>query len=677
MNTAYERIVDALRANGKRVVERDGSRAMAQCPAHDDQNPSLSIGLRQDGKGVVLNCHANCAHRDVLDAVGLTEGDLFDDVQLRAAYRSTADYTYPGGRVVHRKPDKSFPQSGNKTDRTLFGVDHVMPGENPVYVPEGEKDVLAAQSVGAVAVCSAMGAGKAHLADWSALKGHDVIVVADRDEPGRKHALDIASIVGRIAKVRIVEAKTGKDLADHIAAGLSLDELVPINPTAQNGVASGEQKKSKDPAVVRPFDVVTLSDVKPEKVSWLWKGRLPVGKLVTLDGDPGLGKSTLALTFAAIISSGGKWPDGELCGYTGDVVLMSAEDGLADTVRPRFDSAGGDPTRVHAVQGVPLSDNPDDGMRLPTLADIEQLRETVCRTAARLVIIDVLMAYLPTGVDSHRDQDIRQVLGRLARLADDTGCTVLMLRHLTKEKGGDPLYRGGGSIGIVGAARVGLLVAKDPDDETLCVLAPVKNNLSAPACALAYRVVEDELRDVSHINWIGATDHTAEELLSDTSMDVLNAVDEAKDWLEDYLKQRGRVRSKDAKTDGKEQGGFSEAALKRAASKLKVVAQAEGYPRFTYWSLPLHSRLNPLSTRPTELTEPTGSDVHKPKTGREPTERQSAQSAQSAQSDECLKGEPTERFQPPSGAGRCHVCGWHIATQGHKPDCSANTEGQS
>lgn len=91
-----------------------------------------------------------------------------------------------------------------------------------------------------------------------------------------------------------------------------------------------------------------LSDVKPERVSWLWPGRLPLGKLVTLDGDPGKGKSTLALTFGAIVTTSGVWPDRTRCEYPGDVILMSAEDGLADTVRPRLDAAGGDRTRVHA-----------------------------------------------------------------------------------------------------------------------------------------------------------------------------------------------------------------------------------------------------------------------------------------------------------------------------------------
>ena len=138
-----------------------------------------------------------------------------------------------------------------------------------------------------------------------------------------------------------------------------------------------------------------LADVQPEQVAWLWPGRIPVGKLVTLDGDPGLGKSTLALAITATITTAGTWPDGSLCAYPGAVLLMSAEDGLADTVRPRLDAAGADVTKVHAVDGVPI--DTDGTLRPPTLADVQALKEAITRTGARLLVIDVVMAYLPAG----------------------------------------------------------------------------------------------------------------------------------------------------------------------------------------------------------------------------------------------------------------------------------------
>jgi hypothetical protein len=331
------------------------------------------------------------------------------------------------------------------------------------------------------------------------------------------------------------------------------------------------------------FSAVRLSTVEPERVSWLWNGRIPLGKLITLDGDPDLGKSTLALTFAAAITTGGAWPDGTRCLYPGSVILLSAEDGLADTVRPRLDAAGADTSRVIAVKGVPL----DDGtLRPPTLGDIEHLRTLVKETNARLIIIDVLMAYLPTGTDSHKDQDIRRILARLSALAEDTGCSVLLLRHLNKGNG-DPMYRGGGSIGIVGAARAGMVVGTDPDDSQRRVLASVKNNLAPKPPSLVYRLVPDDIRGVARVDWVGYSDHDARDLLDRNNDDE---PPEAVQWLEDYLLQEGRVRSRDAKDAGRKEG-FSQRSIERAFTRLRVVSESEGFPRQTFWSLREAERL--------------------------------------------------------------------------------------
>ncbi|ORW25171.1 hypothetical protein AWC19_08260 [Mycobacterium palustre] len=309
-----------------------------------------------------------------------------------------------------------------------------------------------------------------------------------------------------------------------------------------------------------------------------------MGKLVTLDGDPGVGKSTLALTLAAMVSTGGLWPDRTSCEYPGDVILMSAEDGLADTIRPRLDAAGADVTRIHAVQGVPISEQEPDVMRMPTLGDIAQLRDTIIATNARLVIIDVLMAYIPTGVDSHRDQDVRQILARLSALAESTGCTILLLRHLNKGKG-DALYRGGGSIGIVGAARVGLVLATDPDDADLRVLAPLKNNLAAAPPSLSYRLVPDDLFDVARVQWVGESLRSAAELLSEREDDKDGTLSEVQGWLEDYLMQEGPCRSRDVKAAGQKEG-HSLRTIQRAREKLRVVVREKGFPRQSFWELP-------------------------------------------------------------------------------------------
>lgn len=333
-------------------------------------------------------------------------------------------------------------------------------------------------------------------------------------------------------------------------------------------------------AADRLISLVRLSDVEPERVTWLWPGRIPVGKLVVLDGDPGLGKSTLALGIGAIVTRGEQWPDGTRCEYPGAVILLSGEDGLSDTVRPRADAAGADVSRVHAVEGVAVVDESGErGLRPPTLADIAALESAIVDTSARLVVVDVLMSFLPTGTNSHKDQDIRQVLSRLSELANRTGCTVLLLRHLNKDSSRDPLYRGGGSIGIVGAARAGLLVAADPDDPDLRVLAMTKSNLARMPDSLTYRLADVDDLGVARVEWQGTSSRTAADLLGDTS-----GQSEAEQWLADYMAEQVCIPSKTAKADAAK-AGIPERSLQRAAKSLGIQVCSRGFPRVTWWEL--------------------------------------------------------------------------------------------
>lgn len=320
------------------------------------------------------------------------------------------------------------------------------------------------------------------------------------------------------------------------------------------------------------LELTCLSDVKPERLRWLWPGRLPIGKIVTLDGDPGLGKSTLALDIAATITTGGPWPDGGRCEHPGDVLLLSGEDGLADTVAPRAIAAGADTGRIHAIEGKSAID-PETGERYLqaiTLADVLGLAEAMARVRARALIVDVLMAFLPGGVDAHKDQDIRRVLTALSKASDANGCTVLLLRHLNKTKGADPLYRGGGSIGIVGAARSGLLVTADPNDPERRVLATVKSNLAQMPTALAYRLTDSPKHGVARVQWDGTVDYNAAELLAGPSADEDNDHGDVDEWLSKLLKD-GPVESAEVFKSA-DAAGFSKDKAKRAKKRIGATA---------------------------------------------------------------------------------------------------------
>jgi AAA domain len=393
--------------------------------------------------------------------------------------------------------------------------------------------------------------------------------------------------------------------------------------------------------------VVSLADVEPEHVSWLWPGYLPLGKLVVLDGDPGVGKSTVTLDWAARVSTGSPMPDGSP-GIKGTVLALSAEDGLADTIRPRLDAAGADSARVITITEIVVAG--EDGGRhtrpVSIPGDLPAIEAIITEHDVRLVIVDVLMAYLSADVNAHRDQDVRLALHRLAAMAERCGCCVIVLRHLNKSPGGSAVYRGGGSIGIIGAARAGFMCGADPDDETGTrrVLAPVKCNLAAEPDALAYQLVPDELRGCARIRWLGRAEHTAATLLRDWA-DADNRAErtETATWLEDFLtKEGGEAQRQDIFKAGRA-AGFSEAAIKRAKDKARITHRSAGFPRTTVWALPVGSpRAVSPQDEPTGPTEPTGDDLGK---HAEP----SGQSAQSAQSAQSLWSEPTEPTGWPEG----------------------------
>lgn len=345
---------------------------------------------------------------------------------------------------------------------------------------------------------------------------------------------------------------------------------------------------------------VPLADVTPEHVKWLWPGRLPVGKLVVLDGDPSVGKSTCAVDFAARVSTGRAWPDSSPC-QQGAVLLLSAEDGLADTIRPRLDAADGNPREVHVLTEFRYCDDDGESRSRPvTLADLNDIESAVKRIGAVLVVVDVLMAYLPTRVDSHRDQDVRGVLSGLAALADRNECCILLLRHLNKSSSGSAMYRGGGSIGIIGAARVGLLAGVDPDDENRRVLAGVKANLSPMPESLAYQLVDSPDHGCARIQWLGATEHTAEALLTARHDDEGAERAAIEEWLFELL-AAGPIKATQVYHSA-HAAGYSNDQAKRAKKRLHVVARKQGMDGPWLWQLP--DEESTKGAKEAELREP-------------------------------------------------------------------------
>jgi hypothetical protein len=331
-----------------------------------------------------------------------------------------------------------------------------------------------------------------------------------------------------------------------------------------------------------------MADVQPEPVRWLWSNRIPVGKLTLIEGDPGVAKSWLTLALATALTTAGALPDDQGSRSAGDVLLLSAEDGLADTVRPRLDALGADVTRVHVLQSV--ADRSGREREPSLISDLGAIEQTLASGDYRLVVVDPVNAYLGTKLDANRDTEIRAVLMPLARLAERAGVAVLGVRHLTKGGRDRAIYRGQGSIGYTAAARVVLLVGQDPDEPGRRVVVPIKNNLAPLASALAFEIADGRFL------WCGESRLTAAALLApDASAEQRTARDDAADFLRDLLAD-GPVAAQEAEQHGKD-AGISSRTLRRARSQLGVKLTKAGYQGRWEWSLK-DGHVNPLESWP-------------------------------------------------------------------------------
>ena len=581
MGEAFDRACAAFQTNGLTVIHRGDGHACAQAPGHSAADRSVSI--RSIDGMVLMFCHAGEQLDDVLAAIGLTKADLFDDPKgIR--------YAYPDGRIVLRTPDKRFTQTGNTKGSALYRADRVDHAQT-VYVVEGEKDCAAIESAGGVAVCSAMGAGKAGRADWTPLYGKDVIVVADKDAPGYRHAQAVADTLTGKANVRVVEAAIGKDAADHIAAGKTLDELVSLTDGA--------------PRLWR------ATDLKPAaQARWLAKGRLPLASISLLVGDEGIGKSLLWVWIVAAVTTGKPLPEfGIPEGDPQHVILVCTEDDWSTTVRPRLEVAGADLTRIQVIC------TEDDGSGAPTFPrDLHLIANAEPHPA--LVVVDAWLDTVPPGLSVRDPQQARQALHPWRELATVTDAAVLLLCHTNRVASANARDRYGATGELRKKARMTLYA--QADDDGRLVVGPEKMNTAAPIAASTFTIAsiqhfpptEDSDGTVPLLTYAGESERTAREHIADAydtdhGSDTQDR-DDAERWLRDYLTQEGpRARSADAKREAAK-AGISDKVLRRARNRLGITISYEGMPATSVWSLPDQAAdTTPDSCAPTPASEGT------------------------------------------------------------------------
>ena len=362
----------------------------------------------------------------------------------------------------------------------------------PLYWPEGEKDcdTLSRQGLSAFTFGGTGDGLPPDIKNY--LKGRDIIILADNDGAGNEHAIvkaerAHASGATSVRLVEFPELPLKGDVSDFLknSSVKDLEDCVRQTPFREPPTITGEPQI----ATARELVTCNLSDIAPEKIDWIWPGRIAVGKLTLLAGEPGLGKSQVVLYVASVISRGGTWIGQHEKARRGRILMLSAEDGLADTVRPRFDAAGGDPAMVSIIRAT--RSGPTHGT-FNLAADLILLEREIARYGdVELVIIDPISSYM-LKVDSHRNTDVRSVLEPIGEMAERLRVGVLATSHLSKGDG-RAINRIIGSIAFVAAARAAFTVVEDPDVEGRRLFLSVKNNIAPTQRGLAFRLEQQEV----------------------------------------------------------------------------------------------------------------------------------------------------------------------------------------
>ena len=302
-------------------------------------------------------------------------------------------------------------------------------------------------------------------------------------------------------------------------------------------------------------------------MQWLWKPYIPFGKLTIIQGDPGEGKTTLALRLAAACSTGTLLPGMEPM-EPFNVIYQSAEDGMGDTIKPRLMEAGADLDRVLSII--------EDKKQLSLLD--ERIEKAIREHNARMMILDPIQGYIGSRVDINRANEIRTVLKRVSSIAERTGCAIVLIGHLNKASGTSSAYRGLGSIDFRAAARSVLLIGRLKNDPTVRVIVHDKSSLAPEGKSLAFGLGDEE-----GFRWLDGYDGiTAEELLCGYTAETKTAA--AEDLIRSMLAGGQETMAEDV-FRAAQQRGISRRTVNEAKKSIpNIVTKKNG--KYWFWSLP-------------------------------------------------------------------------------------------
>ena len=310
-----------------------------------------------------------------------------------------------------------------------------------------------------------------------------IYLCLDNDEPGNERCRQFVSMIPEeLCVFRLEPAK--KDWNECLVAGL------PVKEMAKQICLRDNREK--------PVPVMKMSEVEETVVQWLWYPFIPFGKVTLIQGNPGKGKTWIAMAIAAYCTNGKELPNA-LPIEPFNVLYQTAEDGIADTIKPRLAKCGADMTRVRFIN--------EDEKQLSMTDD--RIEKAIRQNNVRLMIMDPIQAYLGANVDMNRANEIRPLFRHLSTIAERTGCAIVLIGHLNKSSGSQSDYRSLGSIDIAAAVRSILFVEKveKEKEQDIRVVYQQKDSLAKKENPVAFSLGEEGLK------WLGEYDISIVDLL--------------------------------------------------------------------------------------------------------------------------------------------------------------------
>lgn len=324
------------------------------------------------------------------------------------------------------------------------------------------------------------------------------------------------------------------------------------------------------------LELIKMSEVDKEDVNWLWYPYIPYGKITIIHGNPGDGKTNIALKIAAACTKGEALP-GDVPKDPINVIYQTAEDGLGDTIRPRLEEADADLDRIITI---------NEEKKSLTLKD-ERIEEALQKTNAKLLILDPIQAYVGGDLDMNRANEVREILKPICKIAQSYGCAVVLIGHLNKAQGMNSVYRGMGSVDFAATVRSILIVGRYKEDPNVRILVHDKASLAPEGASVAFKMDESE-----GFKWLdGYENVTSDEILSSTRTakdKPTTKLAQAVEFLEKTFSEIDSMPANEIIELGKLEG-FSERTLKEAK---KYVKGLESYKREAYWAWGIKKETN-------------------------------------------------------------------------------------